>query len=105
MSWQYQLIIYVSWRCEIQDIFLTLYCVTHGVVLIMTCTANKRNIVIPWAVEDVTVGKAPPFLTAHYTEVGMMFTMVRMPIQNNSVFLRLHTGTIHKLNNSNVWTI
>ena len=37
---------------------------------------NKPIIVIPWAVKAVTVGNAPPpFLTAHYTRVGWMFTM------------------------------
>ena len=39
----------------------TLYWVSLCVVLTMTCTTNKRIIVIPWAVKDVTVGKAPPF--------------------------------------------
>ena len=42
----------------------------------MTCTTNKHIIIIPGAVKAVTVGKAPPpFLTAHYTGVGWMFTM------------------------------
>ena len=34
----------------------------------------KRKKIIPWAVRDVNVGKAPPFLTTHYTGVGYMFT-------------------------------
>ena len=39
-------------------------------------TTNKHIIVISWAFKAVTVGKAPPpFLTAHYTGVGWMFTM------------------------------
>ena len=38
----------------------TLYWVSHCVVPAMTCTTNKRIIVIPWAVKAVTVGKAPP---------------------------------------------
>ena len=40
-----------------------------------TAQKNKFIIVIPWAVKAVTVGKAPPFLRAHYTGVGWMFTM------------------------------
>ena len=37
-----------------------LYSVSPCVVPTMTCTTNKHIIVIPWAVKDVTVGKAPP---------------------------------------------
>ena len=33
----------------------------------MSCTTNKCMVVIPWAVRAVTVGKAHPFLIAHYT--------------------------------------
>ena len=53
----------------------TLYWVSPCLVLTMTCTTNKRIIVIPWTVKAVTASKAPPFLTAHYTGVGWMFTM------------------------------
>ena len=44
-----------------------------------TYTTNKHNIVIPWALRAVTVGNVPPFLTAHYTRVGWMFTMESFP--------------------------
>ena len=51
------------------------------VVPTLTWTRNKCIFVIPWAVKAVTVGKAPPpFLTAHYTGVGWMFTMVRVRV-------------------------
>ena len=80
----------------------TLYWVSPCVVLTMTCTTNKRIIVIPWAVKAVTVGKAPPFLTAHYTGVGWMFTMGHMSPtrdrqhpqgqRNRSQAERMHSG-------------
>ena len=64
MSSQDQLLISVSWRCEINILFVclfTLYWVSPCFVPNVTCTTNKRIIVIPWAVKAVTVGKAPPF--------------------------------------------
>ena len=42
-----------------------------------TQQANKHIIVISWTVKAVTVDKAPPFLTAHYTGVGCIFTLHR----------------------------
>ena len=78
MSCQNQLIISVSWWCDIwYFVCLFIYTVFSSpcVVPTVTCTTNKCIIVIPWAVKAVTIGMAPPFLTAHYTGVGWMFTM------------------------------
>ena len=63
MSCQDQLIISVSWRCDIKYLvcwFIYTVLSSPCVVLTVTCTTNKCIIVISWAVKAVTVGRAPP---------------------------------------------
>ena len=67
----------------------TLYWVSPCVVLTMTCTTNKRIIVIPWAVKAVTVGKAPPFPYSPLHKSGLDVYNDQNPHWNFSWILEL----------------
>ena len=72
----------------------TLYWVAPCVVPTITCTTNKRIIVIPWAVKAVTIGKAPCFLTAHYTGIhGVhgLHGVIRVLARRSDITLTMET--------------